>query len=236
MKPRHCYHLEDYSNNLIDGYTMLEYEKLEWIRKKQPKLRVSKYKSLNDGGDKSQTPGSSIWKRVVLPSSYVGGRMFMDQLYYDGMTICSKMGFAYLFITFTYNPNWPEIQRVLAPLHLKAQDRPDVISRIFKIKFDQLLSDSTKKSVLGKVLAYMYTIEFQKKGLPHAHIFIFLYPSNKYPRPEDIDKIISAEVPDLLKEPKSYNLVKAHMVHGPCGLGNINSPCMKYMKCLKYYP
>ncbi|XP_058726583.1 uncharacterized protein LOC131597942 [Vicia villosa] len=221
---------------LCDGYTMLESEKLEWLRKNQPKLRVSKYKSLNEEGDQSQTQGSNIGKRVVLPSSFVGGRRFMDQLYYDGMAICSKVGFPNLFITFTCNPNWPEIQRVLGPLHLKPQDRPDIISRIFKIKFDQLLSDLTKKGVLGKVLAYMYTIEFQKRGLPHAHILIFLHPSNKYPRPEDIDRIISAEVPDPLTHPRLYNLVKSHMVHGPCGLANVNSPCMKDRKCSKFYP
>ncbi|XP_058759288.1 uncharacterized protein LOC131632565 [Vicia villosa] len=148
----------------------------------------------------------------------------------------SKVGFPDLFITFTCNPNWPEIQRVLGPLHLKPQDRPDIISRIFKIKFDQLLSDLTKKGVLGKVLAYMYTIEFQKRGLPHAHILIFLHPSNKYPRPEDIDKIISAEVPDPLTHPRLYNLVKNHMMHGPCGLANVHSPCMKDSKCSKFYP
>ncbi|XP_058741664.1 uncharacterized protein LOC131614053 [Vicia villosa] len=219
-----------------DGYTILESEKLEWLRKNQPKLRVSKYKSLNDEDDQSQASGSSIGKSVVLPSSFVGGRRFMDQLYYDGMAICSKVGFLDLFIIFTYNPNWPEIQRVLGPLHLKPQDRSDIISRIFKIKFDQLLTDLTKKGVLGKVLAYMYTIEFQKRGLPHAHILIFLHPSNKYPRPEDIDKIISAEVPDPLTHPRVYNLVKSHMVHGPCGLANINSPCMKDRKCSKYFP
>ncbi|XP_058741448.1 uncharacterized protein LOC131613826 [Vicia villosa] len=221
---------------LCDGYTMLESEKLEWLRKNQPKLRVSKYKSLNEEGDQSQAPGSSIGKRVFLPSSFVGGRRFMDQLYYDGMAICSKVGFPDLFITFTCNPNWPEIQRVLGPLQLKPQDRSDIISRIFKIKFDQLLADLTKKGVLGKVLAYMYTIEFQKRGLPHAHILIFLHPSNKYPRPEDIDKIISAEVPDPLTHPRLYNLVKSHMVHGPCGLVNVNSPCMKDRKCSKYFP
>ncbi|XP_058753371.1 uncharacterized protein LOC131626567 [Vicia villosa] len=215
---------------------MLESEKLEWLRKNQPKLRVSKYNSLEKEGDQSQLPGVSIGKRVVLPSSFVGGRTFMDQLYYDGMAICSKVGFPDLFITFTCNPNWPEIQRVLGPLHLKPQDRPDVISRIFKIKFDQLLSDLTKKGVLGKVLAYMYTIEFQKRGLPHAHILIFLHPSNKYPGPEDIDKIISAEVPDPETHPRLYNLVKAHMVHGPCGLVNVKSYCMKDNKCTKFYP
>ncbi|XP_058741213.1 uncharacterized protein LOC131613572 [Vicia villosa] len=214
---------------------MLESEKLEWIRKNQPKLRVSKYNSLNDEGEQSQIPGSSIGKRVVLPSSFVGGRRFMDQLYYDGMAICSKIGFPDLFITFTCNPNWPEIHRVLQPLHLKPQDRPDVVSRIFKIKFDQLLADLTKNGVLGKVLAYMYTIEFQKRGLPHAHILLFLHPSN-YPRPEDIDRIISAEVPDPLQHPRLYNLVKSHMVHGPCGLANQRSICMKDGKCSKYYP
>ncbi|KAI5413211.1 hypothetical protein KIW84_057718, partial [Lathyrus oleraceus] len=121
------------------------------------------------------------------------------------MTIYSKVGFPYLFIVFTRNPNWPEIQRVLGPLHLKHQDRPYIISRIFKLKFDQLLSDLTKKGVLGKDLAY-------------------------------IEKVISAEIPNPSKEPKLYNFVKTHMVHGPCGLANKSSPCTKKGKCSKYYP
>ncbi|CAK8567655.1 unnamed protein product [Lathyrus sativus] len=104
------------------------------------------------------------------------------------------------------------------------------------MKFDNLLADMTKKGVLGKVLAYMYTIEFQKIDLSHAHILIFLHPSNKHPALEDIDKMIYAEVPYPLKQPKLYNLVKNHMVHGPCGLANPKSPCMKDGKCSKYYP
>lgn len=75
--------------------------------------------------------------------------MFMDQLYYDCMAICSKMRFLDLFITFTWNPNWQNIQRLLGPVHLK--DQPNIISKIFKMKFDQLLSDLTKKGVLGKL-------------------------------------------------------------------------------------
>ncbi|XP_058761707.1 uncharacterized protein LOC131635111 [Vicia villosa] len=82
----------------------------------------------------------------------------------------------------------------------------------------------------------MYTIEFQKRGLPHAHILIFLHPYNKYLDPSDIDRIISVEVPDPVKQPRLYNLVKAHMVHGPCGLANPKCSCMKDGRCTKFYP
>jgi len=82
----------------------------------------------------------------------------------------------------------------------------------------------------------MYTIEFQKRGLPHAHILIFLHPSSKYPIPEDIDQIISAEIPDLKRHIELYNLVKSHMIHGPCGLSRLSSTCMKNRKCSKYFP
>ncbi|KAI5393542.1 hypothetical protein KIW84_060604 [Lathyrus oleraceus] len=206
---------------------MMELERLRWLRKNQSKLRVGKYHNLNEYNSNGETHGSNTGKRVVLPSSYVGSRRYMDQLYFDGMAICSYVGFPDLFITFTCNPNWPEIQRLLGSVHLKASDRPDIISRVFKIKFDELLSDLTKKSLLGKVLAYMYTIEFQKRGLPHAHILIFLHPSNKYPTPSDIDRIISAEIPDQDTNEELYNLVKTHMIH---------SPCMKDGKCSKYFP
>ncbi|KAI5422461.1 hypothetical protein KIW84_045778 [Lathyrus oleraceus] len=84
--------------------------------------------------------------------------------------------------------------------------------------------------------SYMYTIEFQKRGLPHAHILIFLHPSNKYPTPSDIDRIISAEIPDQDTNEELYNLVKTHMIHGPCGFANRSSPCMKDGKCSKYFP
>jgi hypothetical protein len=138
---------------LVDGFTMLESERLQWLRGHQSQLRVAKYNNLNDQTQNNEDQGSNTGRRVVMPSSYVGGPRFMDQLYFDGMAICSKVGFPDLFITFTCNPNWPEIQRLLSPLRQKAPDRPDIVSRVFKLKFDQLLSDLTKKGMLGKVLA-----------------------------------------------------------------------------------
>lgn len=160
-----------YQQFLVDGFIMVESERLNWLRKNQSKLRVSKYRSLNESDHQIQTQGSNKGKRVILPGTHVGSRRYMNQLYFDGMAICSYAGFPDLFITFTCNPNWPEIQRVLGSINLKAHDRPDIISRIFKMKLDELISDLTKKNVFGKVLACKFIIV----NAHDMHILLYLH-------------------------------------------------------------
>jgi hypothetical protein len=137
---------------LVDGFTMMESERLSFIRHNQSTLRVSKYAKLNESADSGEKSG----KRVVLPSSFVGSKRYMDQLYFDGMAISAAIGFPDLFITFTCNPCWPEITRLLSRQNLNPHDRPDIIARVFKIKLTELLKDLTKKHVLGKVLGCEY--------------------------------------------------------------------------------
>jgi hypothetical protein len=129
----------------------MESERLTWLRKNQPKLRVGKYHKLNVPSQRNAT--GKRGKRVVLPSTFVGSRRYLDQLYFDGMAISSKIGFPDIFLTFTCNPNWPEIQREVAKDNLKPHDRPDIVTRVFKIKFEALMKDLTKKHLLGRVVA-----------------------------------------------------------------------------------
>jgi len=82
----------------------------------------------------------------------------------------------------------------------------------------------------------MYTIEFQKCRLPHAHLLLFLHPISKYPTVTDIDKVISAEIPCPVMNTLLYNCVKDHMIHGPCGIAKKSSPCMKNGVCSRFYP
>lgn len=82
----------------------------------------------------------------------------------------------------------------------------------------------------------MYTVEFQKRGLPHAHILLWLETGNKLITGRDIDKVISAELPHPDLYPKLHSAVATYMMHGPCGFANLNSPCMKGTKCTKFFP
>jgi hypothetical protein len=82
----------------------------------------------------------------------------------------------------------------------------------------------------------VYTIEYQKRGLPHAHILLFLHPDDKHPTPIEIDRIISAEIPNWNKDPQAYTAVKQYMVHGPCGSINPSASCMIDNRCSKHFP
>lgn len=72
--------------------------------------------------------------------------------------------------------------------------------------------------------------------MPHAHIIVFLHRDDKFPEAADVDKVISAEIPDPVKYPLLHDVVKQHMIHGPCGHANLRSPCMVGSKCTKFFP
>ncbi|KAF8789240.1 hypothetical protein HNY73_007191 [Argiope bruennichi] len=79
----------------------------------------------------------------------------------------------------------------------------------------------------------MYSIEWQKRGLPHAHILIWLVERIQ---PDQIDDIICAEIPALETDPDLHDVVITNMIHGPCSAINTQSPCMVDGKCSKRYP
>ena len=62
------------------------------------------------------------------------------------------MGPPDFFLTFTCNPSWLEIANELLPGQ-QSKDRPDLITRVFKIKLGQLLDDFKEKQILGRVIA-----------------------------------------------------------------------------------
>ncbi|XP_072090548.1 uncharacterized protein [Arachis hypogaea] len=145
-------------------------------------------------------------------------------------------GYPSYFITMTCNPEWDEIKREVTSIGLKAEDCPDILCRVFKTKLDGLIDDLKEGKIFGKILGYVCTVEFQKRGLPHAHILLFMSNKFKPQTPDHIDKHITAEIPDENERPNLYGAIQNYMVHGPCGPYNKKLPCMKNGSCSKFYP
>lgn len=151
------------------------------------------------------------------------------------MSIVSKYGKPSLFITMTCSPAWKEITDCLLDGQ-KPHDRPDIVARVFRLKLAALLHDIKVKHVLGVVVASVHVIEFQKRGLPHAHMLFMLRDEDKLRDDNDVDSVVCAELPDEELHPELFKTVKASMIHGPCGAMNPNSVCMENGQCKKGYP
>ena len=120
------------------------------------------------------------------------------------------------FIIFTANPAWHEVTSALRPGE-HAHDRPDLIARVFHIKFQSRLKELFDEEVLGKMIAYCWVVEFQKRGLPHAHILMNVQAADKVKTAADIDARVCAEFPPRSHgdQQELYSIIKSSMVHGP---------------------
>lgn len=76
----------------------------------------------------------------------------------DALTDVKFFSTPHLFITFTYNPSWPEILDNLLPGN-KTLDRPDKVARVFRIKVKKLMNLIYKGEIFGACRCHLYTIE-----------------------------------------------------------------------------
>ena len=150
------------------------------------------------------------------------------------LALLQRFGGLDLFITVMANPQWREVREALLP-NQSPHNRPDIIAWVFNLKFESVLNDIMQKSIFGTAEGYVYTVKYQKCGLPHMHLIVFLDHSSCISTPNAVDNIISTEFPDQIMHLRLFDIVKKFMVHGPCGFGQM-SPCLDaHGKCTKQF-
>ncbi|GKB63328.1 ATP-dependent DNA helicase PIF1-like protein [Tanacetum coccineum] len=195
---------------LVDAFTAVKEKRLKWSRNNQDTLRAHLYHNVCDAVIRRNTNAKGLEKRIVLAGTFTGGPRYMMSNYRDAMALCRTYRNPDLFITFTSNPKWPKIFEMLSYLPgQKPHDRPEVV---------------------------IYVIEFQKGGIPHVHILLWLEEHYKCITPSQIDDIISAEIPCQAEDPKGYKVVTEFMLHCPCGKDANYAPCNIEEKCSKHFP
>jgi hypothetical protein len=162
---------------------------LDWQRRNKslifgiPRSLDSNRKKDDDDADGDE--GDS--DRTFLSSNFHGSHRHLKKLAQEGLCVISEYGNPTLFITVTCNHQWPEIQERLLPGQT-AFDRPDIVDQVFHQRLQAFLAnirkgvyfgghvDENGKFVKGnhEVIYLMHVIEYQHRGLPHAHIVVKL--------------------------------------------------------------
>ncbi|UYV61181.1 hypothetical protein LAZ67_1003719 [Cordylochernes scorpioides] len=182
---------------LVNMYAKVESERLRYITLHQRNLRAESCIHLCDAlsTDANINP-NNLGQRIILQSSFVNSPSYLTAYTQGAFCYVRKFGRPDLFITFTSNPSWEELSAALLPGQ-KQLDRHDITARFFRQKLVKFIGAITKGQLYGSTVAWMYSVEWQKRGLPHAHILVWL--ANKL-RPTQIDTVICAEFPDPIQD------------------------------------
>ena len=187
--------------------------RLNYIQTNQLRIRRDDAALMNE-------PDIQPNENIYLPASFLGSRRWASNQIADSLAIAAAKGNPTFFITMTCNSNWPEIQSQLCPGQ-DFTDIPVIVVRVFKRKLTLLLQ--TLKTMFphaGRLLYCIHCVEFQKCGLPHAHILV-KYPSDCV-HPNDIDFVVSAELPDDADDALLVSTFMRHNHPAP------NRPASKY--------
>jgi len=186
---------------LVDMFSRNLETRLNYIRMNQKRLR-------QEDASLMGVPYVPDHQNIYLPASFLGSKRWASEQIADSLAIAAAYGPPTFFVTFTCNADWPEIQSQLRPGQ-DFTDVPIVVVRVFRQKLSTL--ESTLKSMFpnaGRLLYIIHSIEFQKRGLPHAHILLKFEQDCVHPC--DIDAIVNAEMPS---DPDDAQLVHTLMMH-----------------------
>ncbi|GJV48550.1 DNA helicase [Tanacetum coccineum] len=213
---------------VVTAYCAIEQSRLDFIRQKQNDIRNEYLSGIYDAILRGDCDANNLGMHTVLTASFTGGPRYMYAHYLDALAICRVHGSPSFFITFTCNAKWPEIEEYMEPFpQLTTADRADIVDRVFEKKVRDYITFVRDSNTFGNVTAVLYTIEFQKRGLPHCHSLLWIDAASKVNQPIDVNQYISAELPDPKVDANGYRIISELMIHGPCGYANRNASCMK---------
>jgi len=197
---------------VVDMFTRELECRLRYIRSNQSRLRSLEHDAALMAEDTVEES-----ENIYLPASFFGSQRWASNQIADSLAIAAAYGPPTFFLTFTCNSDWLEIQSQLLPGQTFT-DVPTVVCRVFKQKLAKLMSSlRTMFPNAGRLIYSITSIEFQKRGLPRAHILL------KYARdclhPEHINQVISATLP---ADSADAMLVLKFMVHPSHPPGVIN--------------
>ena len=173
----------------------------------------------------------------LFMNSIKGTSAYWKHFLYDVLAMVKQLGLPTFFLTLSCaDLRWEELVLIIAKLNNIGLDKNDLdyfkkcdnlnqnpvlTARHFQYRVEVIFKEMLlhKNSPLGVVKNYVIKVEFQFRGSPHVHCFIWI--SNALQLTKDdkeeyvafIDRVIRADLPDADSEPELHTLVSQYQVH-----------------------
>ena len=196
----------------IFGYLANEYAVDMFSRVLDQRLNLIKSAQLKFAADDAALMGRMFIpenENIFLPASFMGSKQWCADQTTDSLALAARYPPSPTFwVTFTCNSDWPKIHQLLLPGQTW-RDQPFLVVRVFKAKLTQFITVFSNLFPNAGPLDYLIErVEFQKRGLPHAHM-LFKFRHDLL-HPLDIDRVVSAEMPE---DPNDAALIIKYMLH-----------------------
>jgi hypothetical protein len=106
--------------------------------------------------------------RTFIPPSLTASDGYWHHVATKCFALLTQLGPPTFFLTFRMNPYWAEYQALNRDGGTFSDSAMTTI--VFKAKLSALMKSIKDHEILGKVSGFAWRIEYQKQGLPHAHI------------------------------------------------------------------
>src|SRR5207237_578266 len=140
--------------------------------------------------------------RTDEPSTILRAQRLLQQLVVDAWAISDQNKLNWL---------WSNQAHLRTDLYNGLQD----VRRAGYLKLRDLLDQIKNKSIFGYWQGWVWTIEYQKRGLPHLPLLLFLRTTPEFLTAAYIDRFISAELPtdDDPSDQQLRSIIQTTMVH-----------------------
>ena len=154
------------------------------------------------------------------------------------LAMVKQLGVPTFFLTLSSaDLRWNDLVTIISKLnglHLSKEDianlsyhdrcnllnsNPVLVARHFQYRVEVFFKEIVINGPLGPCKSFVIRIEFQVRGSPHVHSFLWivnapsLTKNTKNEYIQWVDNIISAYLPNHVEEPKLFELVKTYQLH-----------------------
>ena len=169
-------------------------------------------------------------------SQVKGTPAYWKQFLFDVLAMVKQLGIPTYFLTLSCaDLRWEELPYIINRLNnlglsdeelnnLSYQQRcnmlnnnPVLVARHFQYKVELFFKEIILDGPLGKTKYYALRIEFQERGSPHVHSFIWIFNAPNIQDEEAyiqfVESTINAQLPDFNDQPELFHLVKTYQIH-----------------------